>query len=53
MINAFKSNMRWDQFTIEQMGGDILPNATLDQKVATGFNRCLPTTGEGGAIPEE
>ncbi len=53
VINAFKSNMRWDQFTIEQMGGDILPNATLDQKVATGFNRCLPTTGEGGAIPEE
>ncbi len=53
VISAFKNNMPWDQFTIEQFGGDLLPNATLDQKVATGFQRCIPTTGEGGAIPEE
>ncbi len=53
VINAFKENMRWDKFTTEQMAGDLLPNATLDQKVATGFLRCLATTGEGGAIPEE
>ncbi|MBC8127895.1 MAG: DUF1549 domain-containing protein, partial [Gloeobacteraceae cyanobacterium ES-bin-144] len=53
VIRAFKSNMPWDRFTTEQIAGDMLPDATLDQKVATGFSRCLATTGEGGAIPEE
>jgi hypothetical protein len=53
VTGAFKQNMPFDQFTVEQMAGDLLPNATLDQKVASGFNRCLPTTSEGGAIPAE
>ncbi len=53
VINAFKSNMRWNQFTTEQIAGDMLPNRSLDQLVATGFGRCLATTGEGGAIGEE
>ncbi|MFM7182454.1 MAG: DUF1553 domain-containing protein [Verrucomicrobiales bacterium] len=53
VIKAINDNMPFDQFTIEQIGGDMLPEATIQQNVATGFNRCLPTTGEGGAIPEE
>ncbi|MEO5915659.1 MAG: DUF1553 domain-containing protein [Luteolibacter sp.] len=53
VIRAFQANMPWDQFTTEQIAGDLLPNRTLDQLVATGFSRCLSTSGEGGAIPEE
>lgn len=53
LIRAFNENKRYDQFTIEQLAGDLLPNATLDQKIATGFNRNHMINFEGGAIPEE
>jgi hypothetical protein len=53
VVRAFHANMPWDQFTLEQIAGDMLPDRTLDQLVATGFSRCLATTGEGGAIAEE
>ncbi|HYF37548.1 MAG TPA: DUF1549 domain-containing protein, partial [Prosthecobacter sp.] len=53
VIRSFNANKPFDQFTIEQIAGDLLPNATLDQKVATGFNRNHRINGEGGIIGEE
>ena len=53
VVRAFDANMPFDQFTLRQIAGDLLPNATLDDKVATGFHRNTLTNSEGGTIDEE
>jgi len=53
VIDAFNRNLPFDRFTREQLAGDLLPNATLDQKIATGYNRLLQTSHEGGVQSKE
>jgi len=53
VIKAYNQNMPYDQFTVKQLAGDLLPNATLDDKIATGFNRNNMINFEGGAVPQE
>ena len=53
VVNALNADMPFTQFTIEQLAGDLLPNATESQRIATGFNRSAPTNVEAGTDPEE
>ncbi len=53
VIKAYNDNMPYDTFVIEQLAGDMLPDATIDQKIATGFNRNNRTNTEGGSLEEE
>jgi len=53
VINAYNANTPFDRFTVDQVAGDLIPNRTLDQQVASGFSRCAMSTNEGGTIAEE
>ncbi|QDV37804.1 DUF1553 domain-containing protein [Tautonia plasticadhaerens] len=53
VVDAFNANMPFDRFTAEQLAGDLLPEPTVDRRVASGYNRLLQTTHEGGAQDEE
>ncbi|MCI0540341.1 MAG: PSD1 and planctomycete cytochrome C domain-containing protein, partial [Verrucomicrobiales bacterium] len=53
VIKALNQNIPFDEFTAQQLAGDLLPNATTDQKIASGYVRCNMSTGEGGAIEAE
>ncbi|MHC5113747.1 MAG: PSD1 and planctomycete cytochrome C domain-containing protein [Planctomycetota bacterium] len=53
VVDAYNRNLPFDEFTTQQLAGDLLPDATLDEQIATGFNRNHGITWEGGVIPEE
>ena len=53
VVDALNADMPYDRFSIEQLAGDLLPNATESQRIATGFNRSAPTNVEAGTEPEE
>lgn len=53
VINAYNSDMPFDEFTVENLAGDLLPDATREEQIGSGFNRCNITSNEGGLIPEE
>ena len=53
VIRALNDDMPFDRFTIEQLAGDLLPDSTEQQRIATGFNRCAPCNVEAGTEPEE
>lgn len=53
VIDAYNANMPFDQFTIEQLAGDLLPNPTREQRLATAFNRNHRINNEGGIVPDE
>jgi len=53
VLRAFRDNMPFDRFTREQIAGDLLPNATIDQKIASAYNRMNRTSAEGGLQPKE